>query len=135
LFAPADEPIFNQVALIAPDIDAAIFKRDLVPALIPRVERITLYASSQDMALAASNKVHGGYPRAGESGDGLVIIEGIDTIDASNLNTDFLGHSYFAQSTPVIDDLFKLLRTGNSPELRRLIQRRKNGMAYWALPG
>ena len=49
-------------------------------------DRVTLYASSSDEALALSKQVHG-YPRAGESGDQLVVVPGIDTIDVSAVNT------------------------------------------------
>jgi esterase/lipase superfamily enzyme len=78
-----DKPIIRsrlkEVILAAPDIDAEVFKRDIVPALTKTDSPVTLYASSEDLALAASKKVHG-YPRAGDSGQGLVVVPGIETI-------------------------------------------------------
>lgn len=43
---------------------------------------ITLYVSSDDLALMASKKVHGS-SRAGEAGEKIVIVKGIEIIDAS----------------------------------------------------
>jgi hypothetical protein len=45
-----------------------------------------LYASSEDLALVASKSVHGAQ-RAGDSGPGLVLVPGIETIDATGIDT------------------------------------------------
>jgi esterase/lipase superfamily enzyme len=79
------------------------------PALRPRLkEIILLYASSADLALAASRQVHG-YRRAGDSREGIVIIPGIETIDASAVDTDLLGHSYIAQGKSILSDVSELM--------------------------
>ncbi len=109
-------PLFQQVVLTAPDIDTDIFLQ-IADAIKGRGQRITLYASSKDRALRESQRRHRG-PRAGESGDSIVLIDGIDTIDASKLKTDFLGHSYFGSNRSVISDLFILMQDGNPPERR-----------------
>jgi esterase/lipase superfamily enzyme len=109
----ADKPAFRnrlkQVILTAPDIDADVFKRDIAPALAATGQRVTLYASSVDKALLASKMVHGN-PRAGESGQSLVVVPGIETIDASHVDTSLIGHSYFAEERSVLSDLFYLVR-------------------------
>ena len=64
-------PMFHEVVLTAPDIDADVFKRDIAPRITRAARRVTLYASSNDEALALSKRLHG-YPRAGESGSALV---------------------------------------------------------------
>lgn len=97
------------VILAAPDIDAAVFKRDIAPRLIGAGRNVTLYASSNDKALQLSKKVHG-YQRAGETGDGLVLLQGMDTIDASAIDTSLLGHSYYGENRSIISDLYYLLR-------------------------
>ena len=74
-------------------------------------QRVTLYASSNDLALKASKEVHG-YARAGDSGDGLVVMRGLETIDASGVDESVLAHSYFVESGPVVEDILKLLRDG-----------------------
>ena len=102
---------FQKIILTAPDIDEDVFKQEIAPAMLKAPAHITLYASSNDKALKASKVVHG-HPRAGDSGEKLVILPGIDTIDASDANTGLLGHSYFAESLDVISDIFELLKSG-----------------------
>jgi esterase/lipase superfamily enzyme len=53
---------FRSVILTAPDIDADIFKRDIVPQIIGSSSSVTLYASTEDKALLAAKKFHG-YPQ------------------------------------------------------------------------
>lgn len=108
---------FREIILAAPDVDAEVFRRDLVPALRQAGQRVTLYASSNDLALKASKEVHG-YARAGDSGDGLVVLPGLETIDASGVDESILAHSYFVESKPVIRDILDLLRH-NLPAGRR----------------
>jgi esterase/lipase superfamily enzyme len=90
-----------------PDIDAEVFKRDIASQIVPA----TLYASSRDQALTLSKTFHG-YPRAGDAGHGLMIVSGIETVDATSVATDFVGHSYFAESRSIIGDIFYLIRDG-----------------------
>jgi esterase/lipase superfamily enzyme len=78
---------------------------------------VTLYASSNDQALLASKAFHG-YPRAGESGTGLVVVEGVETIDASDISGGLLGHSYFAEDRRIMEDIFALLQTGQRADRR-----------------
>lgn len=128
---PPGSCTFHEVMLTAPDIDARVFARDIVPAITPRARRVTLYASSQDRALKISKSVHG-YPRAGESGENLVVAAGIETIDVSRLDTDFLGHSYYGESKSVVSDIYYLLRHGYPPDQRFGLRRReKGGIPYW----
>ncbi len=107
---------FNQVLLAAPDIDRGEFLQ-IANQIRSVSNRVTLYASSQDRALAASRIVHQ-YPRAGESGDNIVIVPDIDTIDASNVDTDFLAHSYFCQDWKLLGDIFRLVRKSDPPSER-----------------
>ena len=107
----------KEVILAAPDIDADVFKRDIAPALTSTGQPVTLYASSEDLALAASKKIHG-YPRAGDSGKGLVVVAGIETIDATGMDTGFLRHAYFAETRSVLSDMFYLIRDGRRADQR-----------------
>jgi len=104
---------FRQVILAAPDIDSGVFKQ-LAQAIQKTCSKVTLYASSADKALAASTKFHQ-YPRAGQTTPAVVVVPGIDTIDASALDTGFLGHSYFAENTSILTDIIRLFRFGKSP--------------------
>jgi esterase/lipase superfamily enzyme len=109
---PSLKQQLKEIILAAPDIDAEVFKRDLAPALINAGLPITLYASSEDRALVLSKQVHG-WPRAGESGPGLVITSGIETIDATGTDTSFLGHSYYAEARSIVSDIFYMIRNGH----------------------
>ncbi|MDD5723734.1 MAG: alpha/beta fold hydrolase [Syntrophales bacterium] len=107
----------KEIILTAPDIDAEVFKRDIAPALTRSGRPITLYASSEDLALIASKKVHGS-PRAGDSREGLVVMPGIETIDATGTDTSLLGHSYFAETRSVLSDIFYLIKNDQRAEQR-----------------
>ncbi|WP_291272199.1 alpha/beta fold hydrolase [Geothrix sp.] len=125
---------FKEIILTAPDIDAEIFKRDIAPALAAGCERITLYVSSGDNALLASKKVHG-YPRAGDTAEGIVVVPGIETVDASGLDTSFLEHSYFATAPPVLGDIRRVMQEGLRAARRGLETRLAGGGSYWRLKG
>lgn len=133
---PEVGPLFNQIALVAPDVDADVFKHDIMPAIRGIGSRVSLYASAHDKALEASSKLHGGYPRAGNLEDGVVIAPGLDTIDASEVETSFLAHSYFAETSSVISDLVALLGEGKGPDQRGGLKpvSHADGV-YWKLAG
>lgn len=123
----------SQLVLAAPDIDADTF-RQIAHDFATKAQRCTLYANSEDRALAASDWKHGGYPRAGGGGDELVLLPDIDTIDATGHATDFLSHSYFAGAAPVVSDLFYLIRSATPPDHRARLQRQERaGQVYWRI--
>lgn len=107
-----------ELILAAPDIDAEVFRRDIAPALARAQQPLTLYASSADVALSASKAVHGGYPRAGDSGQALLLMPGVETIDATAVDTSLLGHSYIGQSGSVLTDLAGLIGRRLRPDAR-----------------
>ena len=120
----------RQLVFAAPDIDAATFK-DLAAAFHEKVERVTLYASSDDLALKASKLAHK-YHRAGESGLDLVILNGVDTIDATAVDTSLLGHSYYGDNRSVLADMFDLIRRGSPPQTRfGMVAKDRYGSHYW----
>lgn len=120
----------TQIILTAPDIDAEVFKRDIAPALTSHGNAVTLYASSEDVALAAAKKVYG-YPRAGDSGSGMVIIDGIETVDATGVDTGFLKHAYFAEKYTALSDMFYLIRENKRADQRLLKRVDAAGGHYW----
>lgn len=131
---PENPHLFNQIILAAPDIDSEIFIRDVAPVLSKTCKRATLYASSKDKALKASRALHNNILRAGQSGEAMVIVEGIDTVDASGVDTDLLGHGYFAATAPLINDIFQLIKSGASPEDRNLKKNTLNNKTFWKFP-
>lgn len=129
---PAKRRQFKEVILTAPDMDAAVFRREIAPRMLGAGVRVTLYASSLDSALVLSRRAHGGYRRLGEGGDDITVLPGMDSIEASRVKTDFLGHSYFGDSGTVMADLFYLIRTGLPPSERfALAPVRSTQGNYW----
>lgn len=106
---PSIKSKLREIILAAPDIDADVFVRDIAPQITFSPSTITLYASSEDKALAYSKRFNGNR-RAGDTTDGPVIVEGIDTIDATGTDTSFLRHSYFGNSKSIIADMFYVIR-------------------------
>lgn len=114
---PLDIYRIQQMVLVAPDMDADVFRHELAPRLEAAHTPVTLYASSGDRALMAS-KTFNGYPRAGDSGAGLVIVPGVETVDASDASRGFLGHSYFMEDRRIMEDIYALLTTGQPSDQR-----------------
>ena len=110
---PAASLKFTHLLLAAPDIDAQTFA-ELASTLQRLSARVTLYESSNDKAIQASKRLHGN-PRAGEP---LLILPGLDTIDASAIDTDFLGHSYFSDNWPLLSDIHSIVSRDESPANR-----------------
>jgi esterase/lipase superfamily enzyme len=109
-------PHFRQIVLTAPDIDVDTF-RQLANNLRSAADRITLYASSNDLALQLSKKYQK-YQRLGDSVPDVVVLPDIDTIDVSRVDTSFLGHSYFGDNRTVLTDIFAVIRNGLAPSER-----------------
>jgi len=121
IFAAAQEPakpaeVFDQIVFTAPDVDRDYFI-DIVESIRGLANRVTLYASENDVALQSSAILHGA-PRAGLAGENTVTLPGLDTIDMSAVEADRLGHSYFAVDEGPIYDLFRLLWRGEPPQRR-----------------
>src|SRR5437763_1586473 len=67
-----------------------------------------VYISPRDQALKFSDFwFHSNTPRAGEE---YVVLNGLDTIDASRLHTGISGHAYFENSQLMLDDLGAVLK-------------------------
>lgn len=112
----AAHPRFAQIVLAAPDIDAAVF-RELAVVFRSIAGHVTLYVSADDFALKQSRALTG-YPRAGQGGDTRVVMDGVDTIECTGVDTSFLAHSYYADTVSVVSDLSNVLQ-GQPPGDRR----------------
>jgi esterase/lipase superfamily enzyme/HEAT repeat protein len=127
-----ETPLFNQVVLAAPDIDADVFKHRVAPHIVGKAKQVTLYTSQSDLALVASRYFNHGQ-RVGDSGPEALLFPGIDTIDATAVDSSLLGHSYYGDSVSVLTDLGQLLRNQPIVNRRYLQQMMSNGKsAYWA---
>jgi esterase/lipase superfamily enzyme len=121
------------VILAAPDVDARIFRREILPRLRTHAQHITLYASSDDDALRASRVVNN-TGRLGLGGDSIVVLDGMDTIDATRVSADILGHTLFG-NPGFLTDLAILLADGKSPAERRLLPATKDGKTFYRFRG
>jgi esterase/lipase superfamily enzyme len=124
-------PLFNQVVLAAPDIDAEVFKSAIAPSIVTKARHVTLYTSQTDLALIASRYFNHG-TRLGDSAGGVVLYPGIDTIDATDVDSSLLGHSYYGSNVTVLSDLGRVLE--NQPIASRQYLRTviDASQPYWA---
>jgi esterase/lipase superfamily enzyme len=129
---PGARARIKDIVLAAPDVDAEVFKRDIAPRLPQAASNITLYASSKDWALTLSKTVHSGQARAGDTSGRITIVPSIDTIDASSLAADFLGHSYVGSSA--LSDLRRLIEGDERPFQRGMREKRQGADIYWSFP-
>jgi esterase/lipase superfamily enzyme len=117
-----EKPLVNQLVLLAPDIDAGIFKQHL-PRIRPLARDITVYVSPNDKPLALSRQIHG-YPRLGESGPHLKGLRGVEIIDLSELRVRYpSGHVYHLYHKLVINDLDQLLNDSKPASQRTNLKR------------
>ena len=133
--APAIDslPKFDQVVFAAPDLDRRVFGREILPRLETRAARVTLYASNDDDALRASRAVNGVW-RLGLGGDSLVVIKGMDTIDATRVRADAIGHTLFGNQA-FLADLSALFAEGKSPAERRLLAVKRGDLVFFRFRG
>jgi esterase/lipase superfamily enzyme len=125
-------PQFREIVLAAPDIGVDEFHA-IAQQVKSTANRVTLYASSKDRALQAAERI-AHRPRAGQSASRMLVVEGIDMIDATAVDTSLIGHSYYGDNRTILSDLFRLIREAcpGSPITRFGIVAIKTGDAhYW----
>jgi esterase/lipase superfamily enzyme len=129
---PGEQGRITSVFLAAPDIDRDLFRNEgAVFASI--AQHPTLYASKNDRALKLSKKLQGGYRRAGDPADGIVVVSGVDSIDVSALDTDFIGHAYFQKNTSVITDIRRVIKEALFQPSRRGLRQMGAAPSMWWL--
>ena len=106
----------GHLVLAAPDVDRVEFQARF-SGIRERADGVTLYASRHDLALQVSRRVNGGY-RLGDANGELVRQAGLDTVDASQIEADTLGHSYFGDAPQLLGDILGVVRLGWQPEER-----------------
>ncbi|SIR21086.1 Esterase/lipase superfamily enzyme, partial [Rhizobium sp. RU20A] len=102
-------PKVRNVVLASPDIDVDVFRRQVTEMGAQR-PRFTVYASRNDMALAASTFIAGDVGRLGSMDlrpyKAELAREGISVIDATDVKqADMLGHTAFAQNSEMLQAL------------------------------
>lgn len=122
-------PKFKHVFLAAPDIDVGVF-RQLAQSFPRAAGDVTLYASSRDEAIVASEKIHQ-FDRVGDSRH-ICVVPHIDTIDASAIDTGLVGHAYVGDNRSILSDMSEVIRTGLPPGQRFGLRAvTLHEMTYW----
>ena len=122
----------QNIVLAAPDIDRDVFLRDLLPHLRGGGGRITLYASEKDRALEISRGFHK-VQRLGSLKPVPTVARGLDTIDATKVDTSLTGHAYYGDNRSVVADLYYLIHEKLPPARRATLKAANSAQgAYWA---
>lgn len=129
---PQPRRAFDEIVLAAPEMSQEEFLA-LAPRAIASARRVTLYASDGDLPLQLAAQLFG-QPSAGDANGGPLLTPGIDSIDASAVGGDMLGHSYYGDSRALLADLHQLLNNGLGPAQRFGLRPRDVGAGrYWEL--
>jgi esterase/lipase superfamily enzyme len=104
---------FGQIILAAPDVDKDEFN-EKAKVYTSVADRVTLYASSNDVALNLSKKLRPTLDRAGLMPP-PVRAPGVDVVDVGNVNLTLLGHKYVAEEIHILQDMFTLIRDNRPP--------------------
>lgn len=113
----------GQVFFCAPDEDVRTFK-DKTTRFPHESENRTLLVSPKDKPVFVSWEKHGQQDRVGYVSDKrpVTIVDGMDTIEVGGFGMFNLGHGYFANAEPVIQDMREAIGT-RRPAAERKIPR------------
>jgi esterase/lipase superfamily enzyme len=130
-------PVIRELMLAAADVNAEVFRANLAPSLAGMtLPRVTIYASSSDVALIASKIVHR-FARVGDTKPSVFTYPPFETIDASEsapISRAF-GHSYVFDSPSVLADMALLIHQGlGAPQRPRLQLLGTAETRHWKLP-
>lgn len=122
----------GHIVLAAADLTADFFMQYVHQYKQLAKRRVTNYASGRDLALWASQLVHG-IARVGLTPP-VFTHEDLDTISVSGFNLDLLGHGYFASAEALLYDISSLIRTHMEPDRRqRMLVVPSGASRYWVL--
>ena len=128
----SDSLTFGELVLAAADVNVEMFARHF-PVITQRMGgRITSYASRMDLPLLIS-RAFNRIDRVGFIEETPFVIDGMETIDASGVDTDVVGHSYFAQESTLLRDLRVLFAQGKRAGERAPLER-TDGARWWHFP-
>jgi len=123
---------FGQIILAAPDLDVALFK-DLARIYPAISARTTMYCCPRDRVLQLSRWMQDSN-RAGFTPP-VTVVDGIDTVEVTNIDLTLLGHGYHAEAESILRDMKELI-DHNAPPLRRARLRESRtaqGQSYWSI--
>jgi len=127
----APGPRIRHILLAAPDVDIGKFGQLAEHYKSVPEKWTTVYTCRKDLAIAASTWLVDakrlGYEPPVYSEFGL------DTISASLLPLDWLGHGYFAAAKPLLDDMNAIIERDARPASRELLPIGGSPPKYWLL--
>lgn len=130
--SPLERLALRDVVFVSPDLAASEFLQHVLPVLHERADRVTVYASTADIALWTSwgsNMER----RLGLGGRFATVAKGIETIEVPYSETDAIGHNPF-EAEPFRDDLHRLLVERRGAGKRSLeVVGRDDGLTMWRL--
>ena len=126
-------PLVDEVVLAAPDVAADEFTELVARARPSRAAFHALCLQAATTALRFQALLND-KARAGDASEGVLVLPGVDTIDATAAEGDLVGHSYYGESRAILADVFSLLKTGMPPDQRfGLHPVEAEGQKYWIL--
>jgi esterase/lipase superfamily enzyme len=121
----------NQTLFAAADIYTGLFE-EYFGDIKNKSLRYSFYSSSKDIPLILSNLLHKGN-RVGLIKNGRPFsMEGVDSIDVSNVSNYFWGHNYYADERAVLTDINVLLKNNLNPSARGLLYVKESNS--WKFP-
>ena len=114
----------GEIVLMAPDVDRSGFENVEAQFATKAGHRTSLYVSDRDCALKVSKAIRDEV-RLGDAADGVPVVLGVETIDASDLAAED-GHYAVGSSAVGLRDL-SLLLAGAEPPRDAL----EEGPGYW----
>ena len=114
----SNKPTFGNVVLFAPEIPTRTFQ-DLLQEAKSTTTRVTLYGSASDTALKMALQ-DSPDPRAGDFSSSPIGFQGVEVIDASNVDFSLNGHTYYGDNRIVLADLQELLKVVQREQRREL---------------
>ena len=127
---------FDSIAFAAPDVASDIFVQSVANIGLAAPLQ-TLYASNSDAALFASSIINSPYEgrirRAGYGGSDILIMKGIESVDATNARTGIINHSYIFDDPKVTSDLTQIVDDQKHAKDRGLEIRHRGTEQYWEI--
>jgi esterase/lipase superfamily enzyme len=121
----------REIVLVAADLEVTLFQQKF-DRFAAGKRSVTSYASKSDLALVISSWFNQAR-RVGYVDGEPFCWPGMDTVDATNVDTSLLGHSYFGDERPMLADLGNLLGEGLPAASRHGLKRDPAGR-YWLFP-
>lgn len=121
----------DHVVMAAPDVFSSDFFSRL-RYILPSAGHFTIYASRSDQALLMSSIVHKD-PRLGYFLQTPAVVHGMDTIDATAVDTSILGHGYFVDARSVLSDMRGALADRTPPRPGMQHMKIDATYSYWLL--